>query len=387
MERPLRVGVVGAGLIAQSEHIPNLIHLAGQFEVAGVCDPSPAARAFVAERFGVAVFPDSDALHGEAIDAVVVAAPDFAHVDETLKALAAGRHVFCEKPLCYGPAEADRIIAARERSGKIVQVGYMKRFDPAFEACLDLVADGGEALRYVSVEVNDPDAWPFLEAHPHRLADDLPQALIEAGRAAQRVQIAAALGPDVPPDIMRGFATSYCSAMIHDINAVHGLLDRVGLGAADAMIGQVVGAEIFAAGEGSLGTVRLAGGRAALNLVHVAVPKLAFYRERISLYFDDRIVELTFPAPYLNHHPTELVVRQPRGDRLETRHIDTGHGEAFLRELEGFRSAIVDGDPVRNTVEAAQRDQALACAFAGHVARRRSAHEQELRAARRPDVE
>ena len=48
----LKVGVIGAGGIAQIEHIPNLMKLKRQFEILGVCDPSAKARAFVSEEFG-----------------------------------------------------------------------------------------------------------------------------------------------------------------------------------------------------------------------------------------------------------------------------------------------------------------------------------------------
>lgn len=85
-------------------------------------------------------------------------------------------------------------------------------------------------------------------------------------------------------------------------------------------------------------------------MTHIVVPKVADYRERIGLYFDDRIIELTFPAPYLNNHPARLVVRQWQGGRLETREIKAGFGEAFVREPGAFWDAIVLGAPVRNGV-------------------------------------
>ena len=71
-----------------------------------------------------------------------------------LDALAAGLHVFCEKPLCFTEAEAAAIAAARDRAGRVVQVGYMKRFDPNYEAALEYLPEGGKGLRYISVEVS-----------------------------------------------------------------------------------------------------------------------------------------------------------------------------------------------------------------------------------------
>ncbi len=365
----IRIGVVGAGLIAQWEHIPNLLRLSDKFELAGVSDPSATGRDFVARHFGVPAFADSDTLHAEQLDAVLIASPDFTHVDETLKALALRRHVFCEKPLCYGPAQADAIIAARDDAGAVVQVGYMKRHDPAYEACLDLLPEAPGTLRYVSVEVTDPDSWPYVATHPGALANDLPEALIADGRAAKSSQIAEALGFAPARDIERGFAGSFCSSLVHDVNAATGLLDRVGVEDSD---GEIVNATFFANGDGGLATIRLLGGQAVWQMSHLAVPAIADYDERITLTFDDRIVELRFPSPYLNHFPTRLTVRQSDGRRLETREIRPDFSEAFVNELEAFWSAIVTAAPVRNTVEQARRDQALLVGLARHVAGRQS---------------
>lgn len=365
MSDRVRIGVIGAGLIAQWEHIPNLLRLSDRFALVGVCDPSPTARKFVTSHFGVKTFADSDALLVEPLDAVLIASPDHTHVGETLKALGKRLHVFCEKPLCYGPVHADAIIAARNEAGTKVQVGYMKRYDPAYQACLDLLpADAGK-LRYVSVEVNDPDSWPYVEVHPCALVNDLPDKLIATGREARSRQIAEALGFDPPPDIARGFADRFCSSLVHDVNVVSGLLDRLGVSPGD-----IVGAAFFADGGGGMGTFSLLGGRAVLNMAHVVVPDVADYSERIALYFDDLIVELIFPSPYLNHLPTRLVVRRSDGRRLETREVRPGYGEAFVRELEAFWSSIVTGAPVVNSVEQARRDQVLLCNLARHVAGR-----------------
>lgn len=355
----LLVGVVGAGLIAQVEHIPNLLRLKDRFEIVGVCDPSPAARSFIAERYGLAVVGTLAQLLARRLDALVVASPDPFHVAHVLEGLAAGLHVFCEKPLCYGPAEADQVIAARERAGRVVQIGYMKRFDPSYEAALELLPDDPDTLRYVSVEVSDPDSWPFVDHHAYRRADDLPASAGKALRATQRAQVRAALGRAPDATRHRGFVGAFCSSLVHDVNLVHGLLDRMRV-----PDGEPASAQIFAGGDGGSAQVRLRDGRALWNMVHLAVPKLAAYRERVALHFDDRIIELVFPSPYLNHFPTELIVQSSRGLQAETRHVRPSYREAFIRELEAFWASAVESAPVRNTVEHARRDMALISALA-----------------------
>lgn len=354
----LRIGVIGAGLVAQIEHIPNILSLRDAFDLVGVADPSARVRTFVAQRFGVPVHDDLGALLRVGLDAIVVATPDFFHKDVVLEALSAGLHVFCEKPLCYAVADAVSIQQARDRAQRIVQVGYMKRFDPSYEAALALLPEGGKGLRYISVEVHDPDAWPFTAHHPHALGNDIPASLIEEGRRLQRQQVKEAVGRDLSGSDLRVFANAYCSGLVHDVNAVHGMLEKMGV-----PDGTVEGAQQFAGGDGASGTVRLLNGQAVWQMVYLTMPSLAEYRERITLYLDDSIVELVFPSPWLNNQATRLEVHRSRAKRFERTLVREGFEEAFVRELEGFWSSIVEGAPVRNTVEHALRDQRLLCAL------------------------
>ena len=77
------------------------------------------------------------------------------HPTLAVAALDAGLHVLCEKPL-----------AARDRSGAVVQVGCMKRYDPAYRRALDLLPRRIEDVRLITVEVNDPDHEPFVAHLP-----------------------------------------------------------------------------------------------------------------------------------------------------------------------------------------------------------------------------
>lgn len=357
----LRVGVIGAGTIAQVEHIPNLLSLGEMFCVAGVADPSKISRDFITETYGIAGFETPEQLLAERLDAVVVCSPDPLHQSQVLAALGLGLHVFCEKPLCYSPAEIAAIIAARDAAGKVVQVGYMKRFDPAYRLALESLPGTASTLRYVSVEVNDPDAWPFIAHRPTRRGADIPKPLIAAAAEQQRAQVAAALGCPPSELAFRGFTGAYGSALVHDINAVHGILDTLGVPE-----GEIVGAEIFANGDGGQGLIRLLGGQAAWNMVHLTVPRLADYKERITLFFDDAKLELEFPSPYLNHHPTRLSVVRSDGHTLASTTLRPGYGEAFVEELRGFHAAIVDGAPVVNRPEHAERDMALITGLTRH---------------------
>ena len=104
----------------------------------------------------------------------------------------------------------------------------MKRFDPNYQAALDFLPADGRGLRYVSVEVSDPDSWPFVDHRPLTRADDVPAELADDLRARQRAQAAEALGAAVDGDDLRGYADPLMSGVVHAVNAVHGMLDRMG---------------------------------------------------------------------------------------------------------------------------------------------------------------
>jgi predicted dehydrogenase len=254
------------------------------------------------------------------------------------------------------------VIEARDRAGRVVQVGTMKRFDPSVRLLKELIAGQGERLRYVSVEVNDPDSWPFVAHRDYLAADDVPPELIADAKDKTFEQIAAVLGRDPAPLALKGYAKPYCSSLVHDVNLVHGLLDSMGL-----RTGEVAGAAFFAKSEGGQAGVRLKPGGALWTMSHVAVPHLADYLERVSLFFDDRIYELEFPSPYLNHQPTTLTEKVSEGHHARTILHRASYQEPFVEELKAWWRAIVESAPVENNLEEARRDIALLAAM-GRVA-------------------
>ena len=355
----LRVGVIGAGGVAQVEHIPNLARLRDRFDLCVVADPSPAARGFVSERYGVPCVPDAADLLAMPLDAVVVASPDPLHFAHVSAALSAGLHVFCEKPLCYAASDIALLAGLRDTAGRVLQTGYMKRFDPSYEALLALLPAQSGALRQASVEVTDPDAGPFIRHHDWVAGGDLPASAGQALRDAQARQVARAVPVPLNDTGYRGFCAAYASSIVHDVNAVHGILDVLG-----TQVDGVIGAALFAGGLGGQGTVGLNGGDALWTMSHLTVPDLPHYSERITLVFEGSSLELEFPSPWLNHAPTRLTERRGRGVALETREIRTGYEEAFVEELKGFHRAITLGEPIRNTAEHAARDMTLLAALA-----------------------
>jgi len=347
----VRIAVAGAGLIAQVEHVPNLRFLNDRFDLIGVADPSAKMRRLMEQRHGLNTWLSIQELLAARPDALLIAAPDAYHAEFATLALNAGVHVFCEKPLCLSVDDIDALIRARDASRHVLQVGYMKRWDPSYEMLREEVAGLGDRLRFIAIEVNDPDSWPFSMHQGFQRPDDIAPALISENKARLTAQVGKVIGRPADELLVRAYASSYASGMIHDLNAVLGLLEHMGIRDIRA-----TAANIFGGGNGTAATLALNGSQAICHLAHVAVPDLADYQERISLLFDDRRFELIFPSPYLNHFQTRLIACRSDGMKLARTEHRNGFEEAFVRELIGFWDAIVNGAPVRNTAEHARAD-------------------------------
>lgn len=127
----LRMGVVGTGALGY-HHARILRDVAG-VEMVGIHDHRPERAAEVATDLGVQAHPTLEALLDRA-DAIVVAVPTTAHEAVAGQALERGIHTLIEKPMAPDLAAADRILAAAEKGGAVVQVGHVERFNPAVRA-------------------------------------------------------------------------------------------------------------------------------------------------------------------------------------------------------------------------------------------------------------
>ncbi|MBI1786335.1 MAG: Gfo/Idh/MocA family oxidoreductase [Acidobacteria bacterium] len=145
--KKLQVGIIGAGGVARTIHVPGL-RMCPEAGIAAVCDENiGAARALEA---GEAVTSYPELLARRDVDAVVVATPNYLHREIALAALEAGKHVLCEKPLALNLAEAREMADAAERSGLVHMTAFTYRYAPAIQYLRHLV-DTGELGRIRTV--------------------------------------------------------------------------------------------------------------------------------------------------------------------------------------------------------------------------------------------
>ncbi|HEY3479637.1 MAG TPA: Gfo/Idh/MocA family oxidoreductase [Streptomyces sp.] len=140
----VRVGVIGAGMIGQ-DHVRRLTEVVAGAEVVAVADLDAERAAQVAEAVGARVATDGADLIGQSdVDAVVVTSWGPTHAEHVLAAIAAGKPVFCEKPLATTAEDCLRIVEAEQAFGRrLVQVGFMRRYDAGYRE-MKRVLDAGE---------------------------------------------------------------------------------------------------------------------------------------------------------------------------------------------------------------------------------------------------
>lgn len=136
-ERPLRVGVVGVGVMG-SNHARVFAGLPG-IQLVGVADPDHKQADFVARTLGCAAVADIGALLDLGVDAITIAAPTHLHRDVALACIERGVHVMVEKPIASTVEEGIEIIDAARRASVTLMVGHVERFNPAVEAIKEAI--------------------------------------------------------------------------------------------------------------------------------------------------------------------------------------------------------------------------------------------------------
>lgn len=144
----LRIGIIGVGMMG-ADHAERVARRISGARLVAVSDPDTArATSLAAALEGVRVVEEPLALIGDAeVDAVIIASPGFAHADQLMACLEHGKRVLCEKPLTMDAESSLRVVEAEHKIGRqLIQVGFMRRFDPEY-AALKRLLDSGDLGR------------------------------------------------------------------------------------------------------------------------------------------------------------------------------------------------------------------------------------------------
>jgi predicted dehydrogenase len=342
----IRVGVVGCGLVAQVMHLPYLRELTDRFEVAAVCDLAPQALDFASELFPAATrHEDWAQLVAEPLDAVFVLTPG-SHAPIAIGAAQAGLHVFAEKPMCFSIAEGEEMIAAAEAAGVVLMVGYMKRFDPAYEE-LQRTLDH-DTITFARVTTLESPIEPYSAHYPRSAKAALGEALLAELIAEDDRRLAAALEEADP--VLRGLYRSVLlDGMVHELNGVRGLLGEPTTMHTARIARDPTRVSVTA----SFGDIEAV-------FSWVDLPGISRYVQDWSFYGPDSRLTLEFPSPMLRNMPTRLLVEGGESGGISswrTEHT-VSYEEAFKRELIEFHAAVTEGRAPRTGAVDALRDVA-----------------------------
>jgi myo-inositol 2-dehydrogenase/D-chiro-inositol 1-dehydrogenase len=249
----MNVGLIGAGRIGRL-HAENLAYRIPEVNLVAVSDIFVEAAEKVAAELGVpAVYQDHRRiLDDKSVDAVLICSSTDTHAPMIEEAAQAGKQIFCEKPIALDLARIDQALAAVERSGVRLQVGFNRRFDPNFRRVQEIVAAGDIGTPHVlRITSRDPQPPPieyvkvsggiFLDMtiHDFDMARFLMGSEVDEIYAAGGVMVDPAIGAvgDIDTSIITlHFANGALGAIDNSRRAVYGYDQRVEVFGSDGMV-------------------------------------------------------------------------------------------------------------------------------------------------------
>jgi predicted dehydrogenase len=356
----LRVGVIGCGLIAQVMHLHYLRELSDRFEIAALCDASDEVREACAREYGVHdTFASWQELIRRPLDAVLILTSG-SHAPIAVAAAEAGLHVLVEKPMCFSVAEGRAMIAAAAKAGKVLMVGYNKRYDPAYARLLQEVPTLRD-LRLLRITTLESPIPPYVQHYNLHRGGAVPASLAEEWRADDEARVTAAI-PQADALSRWGYRNVLLDSLVHEFNAMRGVL------------GEPESLEFADIRENGL-TCVFKYGTAQCVFAWVDLPDIARYSMEFAFYSPERRVTLAFPSPFLRSMPTLLITEDgeampsPRASRTEE---VASYRESFKEELVHFHDCVVNGRKPVTSGEDGLRDIAL-CEAVVDVHMRRTA--------------
>jgi predicted dehydrogenase len=348
----LKIGIIGCGAIAQIQYLPLLRELRDDFEIGGLCDLSRSVMARLGEEYGVPParqFTDYHALVASDLDAIVVCNTG-PHSPPAIAATEAGKHVLVEKPMATKVEEAEAMVAAAERNGVSLMVGYMKRHDPAYRYAAARVHEMTD-IRFVQVNHLHPDNSLHLAEFRLIRPDDLPPINAESIALEESTRIASALGLSVDqlPAHLRTAFFFVLYSMIHDIGNLSGLFGPPA---------RVVSTDLWQNGTGITTVLEYPGGfRAVASWVDL--PELQTFEETLEVYGSRERVIVSFPTGFSIGLPSTVTVHGREADGHPWRKDLSWHENPFKCELIQLRDHIRGDAPLLSTGKDAIADIAL----------------------------
>jgi predicted dehydrogenase len=331
-KRRIRVGFVGCGEVAQIMHWPSLYQLSDHFQVTALCDVSPLILEQLGKLWSIQTLTTDhrELVARSDVDVVLVANPNAFHAEVALDAIAAGKHVLVEKPMCVTRREADQIVAAQKKSNVVVQVGYMRRYAPAFlEGCQ--VVKAMKEIKFA--RVRDFLGLNRLIVHPtSRVIRDqqLPDLLKNEAKLRDEALMDEALGGKPSPELRRAYEVML-GLSSHDLSAMRELL---------GMPNKVLFAAQRAGGLYLAATFDYG---PFVCQFETGIDEIARFDAHLEVYGGQKVVRIQYDTPYVRNLPIRLFVTEDNGrGGVTTLDLNPAWGDPFVAEWKAFYENITE---------------------------------------------
>jgi len=326
MQRKVKLGFIGCGLMGQCVHLPSF-HKVKNAEIAAIAELRPKLAKAVAERWKIRKVYSShlEIIEDKEIDAIVEITNKSAHATIAIDALKAGKHVFTEKPIATNSKDAGEMVRTAEKHDVKLMVGYMKRFDTGVLKAKEVFEEfaKNDKIIYVRSHLFGGD-W---------ICGPTAEDRIETGEPYPKIE------PRFPEFVPEGFTPIMDNLLeqIHDIN-----LPRYFLG--DPIVAQLL--KLWPGG-----FLALLGYENYPLLLEMGSITADFWDEQLIMYFKNGWIDLRPPPPLLRNVPTKVhVYRAGNVQRDEFPH--GAWSSPFERQAQHFVDCIAENkEPISSGLD------------------------------------
>ncbi|HET9475441.1 MAG TPA: Gfo/Idh/MocA family oxidoreductase [Steroidobacteraceae bacterium] len=317
-EKKLGIGILGCGPISQFAHLES-VQKSRNAVLAAVCDTDEG----LAKHFGRfydarKIYLDYDQMLADPdVEAIIIGVSDAFHVPAALKALAAGKHVLCEKPVGIAVEEVVELEAAVGKSGRILQIGHMLRFDPGIESARDFISTGmGEMLAL--------KAWYCDSTHRYSMTDAV-QPLARQGSTVLRP------AGDPKVDKQRYFMLAHGSHLVDLARYLGGPMRAV-----HARLNKRFGAHCWFI------DVDFTSG--AIGHLDLTIGVRMDWHEGFQIYGENGSASAKIYNPWYYKSSDVEIFHE---DSATTTRVLGADGHFYRRQVEGFADTVLSGAPMR----------------------------------------
>jgi predicted dehydrogenase len=337
MRDKLRVAFVGAGFMAQSAHIPNFLSLP-EIEAVALAEPRANLAKKVAEYHHIprVVSSHKDIAAMDEVDAVVAIMSEALHPAVAVDLLNAGKHVFIEKPLAPSVAVGEKMVEASRASGRLLMVGYMKRYDAGVQHARQIIAQclsSCELGELTMIRVHCFGGGWTCGAYPRFSTDEpVPNFTRSPGPAF------------LPNHWLQPFAT-FVNVYCHNINLLR-------------FLAQDEPQVLSAHRRGHTWLAAMSIGDALVSFEAGSISAHS-WDEHVSFYFRHGRVDVFTPPPLLKNVSARVVVYRAGEEQQVVERLSPWVW-GFQKEAQAFVSCCLHGEPCLSPAQDALQDLVVA---------------------------